>query len=92
MELWKHVFVEKPLCHNNWQSRTLKKAAKHYGVVSQMGNQGHTTNGIRLVKEWYDMGLLGQVKEVHAWQPPLNSSKAGSFVPSTSFPPEVQAI
>jgi predicted dehydrogenase len=92
MELGKHVFVEKPLCHNIWQSRTLKKAAKHYGVVSQMGNQGHTTNGIRLVKEWYDMGLLGQVKEVFAWQPPLNSSKAGSFVPSTSFPPEAQAI
>jgi hypothetical protein len=52
----------------------------------------NTTNGIRLVKEWYDMGLLGQVKEVYAWQPPLNSSKAGSFVPSTSFPLEVQAI
>jgi predicted dehydrogenase len=39
MELGKHVFVEKPLAHNIWQSRTLKKAARHYGVVSQMGNQ-----------------------------------------------------
>ncbi|MEI6677388.1 MAG: hypothetical protein WCL21_02205 [Mariniphaga sp.] len=67
MELGKHVFVEKPLRHNIWQSRTLKKAANHYGVVSQMGNQGYTTNGIRLVKEWCDMGLLGQVREVHAW-------------------------
>ena len=46
MELGKHVLVEKPLAHNIWQLRTLKKAAKHYGVVSQMGNQGHTTNGI----------------------------------------------
>ncbi len=92
MELGKHVFVEKPLTHNIWQSRTLKKAAKYYGVVSQMGNQGHTTNGIRLVKEWYDAGLLGQVKEVYAWQPGLNTDKGGSFVPSTSFPPEAQAI
>jgi hypothetical protein len=92
MELGKHVFVEKPLCHNIWQSRTLKKAAKHYGVVSQMGNQGHTTNGIRLVKEWYDMGLLGQVKEVHAWQPPLNNVKAGAFVPSTTFPPQAMPV
>jgi hypothetical protein len=92
MELGMHVFVEKPLCHNIWQSRTLKKAAKHYGVVSQMGNQGHTTNGIRLVKEWYDMGLLGQVKEVHAWQPPLNNNKSGAFYPSTSFPPEAQQV
>lgn len=32
-----------------------------------MGNQGHTTNGIRLIKEWYEAGILGQVKEVHAW-------------------------
>jgi predicted dehydrogenase len=92
MELGKHVFVEKPLCHNIWQSRTLKKAAKYYRVVSQMGNQGHTTNGIRLVKEWYEMGLLGQVKEVHAWQPALNLNGPNAFVPSTSFPPEAQAI
>ena len=28
-----------------------------------MGNQGHTTNGIRLIKEWYDQGILGEVEE-----------------------------
>ncbi len=67
MQLGKHVFVEKPLAHNIWQLRTMKKAAKHYGIVSQMGNQGHTTNGIRLIKEWYEAGVLGQVKEVHGW-------------------------
>ena len=87
MELGKHVFVEKPLTHNIWQSRTLKKAAKYYGVVSQMGNQGHTTDGIRSVKEWYDAGILGQVREVIAWQPGFDKSKGGAFVPSTSFPP-----
>ena len=68
MELGKHVYVEKPLAHNIWQLRTLKKAAMHYGIVSQMGNQGHTTHGIRLVKEWYDAGVIGEVKEVHAWR------------------------
>ena len=67
MELGKHVYVEKPLAHNIWQLRTMKKAANHYGIISQMGNQGHTTNGIRLIKEWYDAGVLGQVKEVHGW-------------------------
>jgi len=92
MELGKHVFVEKPLTHNIWQSRTLKKAAKHYGVVSQMGNQGHTTNGIRLVKEWYDAGLLGQVKEVFVWQPPLNVNGPNAFVPSTTFPPQAMEV
>ena len=64
MELGKHVYVEKPLAHSVWQLRTLKKAANYYGIVSQMGNQGHTTNGIRLIKEWYEQGILGEVKEV----------------------------
>ena len=67
MQLGMHVYVEKPLAHNVWQLRTLKKAAKYYKIVSQMGNQGHTTNGIRLIKEWYDQGILGEVREVHAW-------------------------
>jgi len=92
MELGKHVLVEKPLAHNIWQLRTLKKAAKHYGVVSQMGNQGHTTNGIRLVKEWYEAGVLGEVKEVIAWQGPINFEKDGYFKKPGSFPPEVHEI
>ena len=92
MELGKHVFVEKPLAHNIWQLRTLKKAAKHYGVVSQMGNQGHTTNGIRQVKEWYEAGVLGQVKEVIAWQGKIDFERDGYFGKPTSFPPPTDAI
>jgi predicted dehydrogenase len=34
MELGKHVYVEKPLAHNVCELRTLKKAAKYYGIVS----------------------------------------------------------
>ena len=92
MELGKHVFVEKPLTHNIWQSRTLKKAAKHYGVVSQMGNQGHTTNGIRLVKEWYEAGVLGEVKEVIAWQGKIDFEKDRYFAPPKTFPPQVDEV
>ena len=40
MELGKHVYVEKPLAHNIWQLRTLKKAAKYYNIVSQMETKG----------------------------------------------------
>ncbi len=92
MELGKHVFVEKPLAHNIWQLRVLKQAAKHYGVVSQMGNQGHTTHGIRLVKEWYDAGVLGQVKEVIAWQGKIDPIKDGYFRKPASFPPQEEPI
>lgn len=67
MQLGKHVYVEKPLAHNIWQLRTLKKAAHHYNVITQMGNQGHATDGIRRVKEWVDAGVVGEVKEILAW-------------------------
>ena len=66
MEAGKHVFVQKPLAHNIWQVRTLQKAAKKYGVQTVMGNQGHCWEGIRLVKEWFEAGVLGDVKEVHS--------------------------
>lgn len=92
MQLGKHVYVEKPLAHNIWQLRTLKKAAKHYGIVSQMGNQGHTTNGIRLIKEWYDAGILGQVKEVHAWGGKIGFKPGGYFTKPNSFPPEAHKV
>ncbi|MBN2325808.1 MAG: Gfo/Idh/MocA family oxidoreductase [Candidatus Omnitrophica bacterium] len=67
MQNHKHVYVEKPLAHNVWQVRTLKKAAHHYNVISQMGNQGHATDGIRSIKEWFEADVIGDVKEVVAW-------------------------
>jgi predicted dehydrogenase len=67
MEAGRHVFVQKPLAHNIWQVRTLQKAARKYGVQTVMGNQGHCWEGIRLVREWFEAGVLGEVKEVHCW-------------------------
>ena len=93
MQLGKHVYVEKPLAHNIWELRTLKKAAKYYGIISQMGNQGHTTDGIRLIKEWYDADVLGQVKEVHAWQGNKVTFKPGGyFTKPNSFPPPAHKV
>ena len=92
MESGKHVIVEKPLAHNIWQLRTLQKAAKHYGVITQMANQGHATNGIRLVKEWYDAGLLGNVTEVIAWFDGPTFGPGKYFNKPESFPPKVQPV
>ena len=85
MELGKHVFVQKPLAHNIWQVRTLRKAAKRYGVVTQMGNQGHTFEGMRRIKEWVDAGVIGDVTEVVTW---TNRPNDPWFIPPRSFPPE----
>lgn len=63
----KHVYTQKPLTHNVWQARTLQKAKHYYKVVTQMGNQGHATEGIRYIREWYEAGAIGEVREVLAW-------------------------
>lgn len=72
MQAGKAVMVEKPLTHTVWESRELQKAADHYGVVTQMGNQGRTTEGIRLAREWTQAGVLGEVREVVATGPVLD--------------------
>lgn len=85
MELGKHVFVQKPLAHDVWQVRTLRKAARHYRVVTQMGNQGHTFEGMRRIKEWVDAGVIGEVREVVTWTDRPNDPW---FIPPRGFPPE----
>ncbi len=67
MALGKHVFVEKPMAHTVAEARMLAKVAREKRVATQMGNQGHAAEGTRLLKEWYDAGVLGDVLEVHSW-------------------------
>lgn len=67
MQLGKHVSVQKPLTRTVSEARALTEAARRYKVVTQMGNQGHSGEGIRLIQEWIDDGAIGQVREVHCW-------------------------
>jgi hypothetical protein len=67
MQAGKHVFCQKPLTHDIYESRMLAKAAKDAGVVTQMGIQGHSQEGLRLICEWIWAGAIGTVREVDAW-------------------------
>ncbi|KXU35434.1 oxidoreductase [Cephaloticoccus primus] len=67
MQLGKHVFVEKPLVHDVWEARVLTDAARRYKVVTQMGNQGTSSDGARLIREWYEAGAIGDVHTVYVW-------------------------
>jgi len=67
MELGKHVYVQKPLTHSIYEARMLTRAARKYKVATQMGNQGHSIEGIRRCCEMIWSGAIGQVREVHAW-------------------------
>jgi predicted dehydrogenase len=67
MNLGKHVYVQKPLTHDVFESRRLAEIAREKKVQSQMGIQVHSSaayrTGVRLIRD----GAIGRVKEVHSW-------------------------
>lgn len=67
MEMGKHVYVEKPLTWSVQEARVLRETARRTKVVTQMGNQGHSSHDARLINEWVQAGLLGPVREVYVW-------------------------
>ena len=67
MQLGKHVYVEKPLTHDIYEARKLTEAAQRYKVVTQMGNQGASGDGVRQLQDWVNGGVIGKVKGVYCW-------------------------
>lgn len=61
----KHVYVQKPLTHDIYEARMLTEAADKYKVVTQMGNQGASGDGVRQMQEWFDAGVIGDVHTVY---------------------------
>jgi predicted dehydrogenase len=66
LERGKHVYCEKPLAHTVAEVRAMRAAAGKAGVVTQLGNQGHSYDHIRVFCEWIWDGAIGDVTEVHA--------------------------
>jgi hypothetical protein len=67
MKMGKHVFCEKPLTHNPHEARVLRKTAAECKVATQMGNQGTSSKAFRRSVEIVQAGVLGEIREVHAW-------------------------
>src|SRR5688500_12900287 len=64
----KHVYVQKPLCWCVSEARALAKASKdNPKLITQMGNQGHSSDDARLGYEYIRAGAIGDVSEVHVW-------------------------
>ncbi len=70
----KHVYVEKPMAHSIEETRVMTNVARETGLVTQMGNNGHAGEGLRLTREWIQAGAIGAVREVHGW-----SDRAGNW-------------
>jgi predicted dehydrogenase len=67
MQMGKHVYVQKPLTYSVHEARVLRDTARSTGVVTQMGNQGHSSDDARRINEWVQAGVIGPVREVHIW-------------------------
>ncbi len=67
MKLGKHVYVQKPLTHTVAEARLLARTAREMKVMTQMGNQGHSGNGVRDLAEMLWAGAAGSVHTVHLW-------------------------
>jgi hypothetical protein len=67
MQAGKHVFCEKPLAHSAAEAREIRQLARRLKLATQVGSQGGSTDTFRRSMEVIQAGVLGQVREVHAW-------------------------
>ena len=67
MRMGKHVYLQKPIAHDIYEARILTEAAKKYKVVTQMGDQGNSCDGMRTLREWFEADLLGDIQKVYCW-------------------------
>jgi len=67
IKMGKHVYCQKPLCHDIFEVRQLTEAAREHKVMTQMGIQVHADSCVRLVAEMIKSGLIGEVRKVDIW-------------------------
>ncbi len=84
----KHVYCEKPLTHSIYETRVVTEAARSAGVITQMGNAGHSGEGIRLAVEWIRDGAIGPIREIHG----CTGSGASSWITMNARPPETPPV
>jgi len=91
LQLGKHVYCEKPLAHSVHEVRALVRAARAAKVVTQLGNQGHSSATIRMFREWIEAGAIGAVHTVHAWCSKVHCAipKLNALTERPPVPPEL---
>ena len=83
MQLGLHVYLEKPLAHNVWETRTLTDYARQNNLATQLGSQRHAMSNMHRVVELIQSGAIGQVSEVHCW---VGGSRGMPSIPTDSPP------
>jgi predicted dehydrogenase len=62
-----HVYGQKPLTHDLYETRRLTEVAREKKRVTQMGIQIHSNREYRMAVQLVQEGRIGKVKEVHTW-------------------------
>jgi predicted dehydrogenase len=86
MKRGKHLYCQKPLAHTVWECRQMQRWAKKTGVVTQMGNQAHSSVEYRLATRLIREGAIGKVKEVHSWCPLTGNERTRLIEPPEPGP------
>jgi len=86
MSLGKHVYVEKPMARTFEEVELMMRSAEKHGVVTQMGNQGHSEGNYFQFKAWKEAGIIRDVTAITAH---MNNPRRwhGWDANMTSFPP-----
>lgn len=84
----KHVYCQKPMCHDIAEVRTLTKFAKQKGVFTQLGTQHASELGDRYVVRFLKEGVIGKIKRVHLFSNrPAPNRLGGPRPPAGQEPP-----
>jgi predicted dehydrogenase len=75
LDAGKHVYVEKPCCHNIREGRLMAEAVKRSGKLLQVGTQSRSTECVRAGIERVLGGEIGEVLVAKAW----NSQRRGNI-------------
>lgn len=81
----KHVYVEKPCCHNPQEGEWMVAAARKYGRHVQMGAQRRSWPAVMEAIEHVRSGAIGRVYHAQAWY--TNSRGSIGHGSSTPVPP-----
>ena len=93
MALGKAVYTEKPLARTFQECELLMKAEKKFGVVTQMGNQGHSGDNYHQFKLWRETGVIKNVRHVDAQMNGIRRwhtwGDVASFPAAQDMPPDI---
>jgi predicted dehydrogenase len=87
LNLGKPVYCQKPLTHEVYEARQLRKISEEKKLVTQMGIQVHSSATYTRAAEMIQSGVIGKVSRVYAWSN-KNWGYDGLAPTKTEMPPE----